>query len=66
MQLLGFEVFHTICMYQFGWLSERGVNFLNLLQKEGLPRKGGGVVPSEKEGFQPWRKLTLLEKVREC
>ena len=67
MQLLGFKVFHTICMYQFGWLSERGVNFLNLLQKEGLPRKGGGgVVPSEKGGFQPWRKLTLLEKVREC
>ena len=33
--------------YQFAWLSERGGNFLNLLQKEGLPRKGGGV-PSEK------------------
>ena len=29
-------------MYQFAWLSERGGNFLNLLQKEGLPRKGGG------------------------
>ena len=27
---------------QFGWLSERGGNFLNFLQKEGVPRKGGG------------------------
>ena len=27
---------------QFGWLSQRGGNFLNLLQKEGVPRKGGG------------------------
>ena len=30
-------------MHQFGWLSERGGNFLNLLQKEGgFLRKGGG------------------------
>ena len=29
-------------MHQFGWLSERGGNFVNLLQKEGVPRKGGG------------------------
>ena len=29
-------------MNQFGWLSEIGGNFLNLFQKEGLPRKGGG------------------------
>ena len=28
------------CMHQFGWLSERGGNFLNLLQKEQVPRKG--------------------------
>ena len=34
-------------MHQFGWLSERGGNFLNLLQKEGVPRKGA---PSEKGG----------------
>ena len=28
-------------MHQFGWLSERGGNFLNLLQKEGYPEKVG-------------------------
>ena len=49
MQLLYFKVFHTICMHQFGSLSERGGNVLNLLQKEGVPRKGGGS-PSEKGG----------------
>ena len=36
-------------MYQFGWLSERGGNFLNLHQKEGSTQKGEGV-PSEKGG----------------
>ena len=34
-QHLHFKVFLTICMHQFGWISERGGNFLNLLQKEG-------------------------------
>ena len=30
-------------MHQFGWLSERGGNFLNLLQKEaGTQKEGGG------------------------
>ena len=29
-------------MHQFGWLSERGDNFLNLLQKKGGTQKGGG------------------------
>ena len=29
-------------MHQFGWLSERGSNFLNLLQKEGGTQTGGG------------------------
>ena len=38
-------------MHQFGWLSERGGNFLNLLQKEGVPRKGG--FPSEKGDSNP-------------
>ena len=42
---------------KFGWLSERRGNFLNLLQKEGVPRKcvcvwGGGVL-SEKGGSNP-------------
>ena len=44
-------MFHTICMHEFGWLSEKGVN-LNLLLKEEVPRKGGGV-PSEKGGSNP-------------
>ena len=44
-------MFHTIRMHQFAW--KEGGNFFNLLQKEELPRKGGG-------GFQPWRKLSLL------
>ena len=43
-------------MHQFGWFSERGGNFLNLLQKEGSAEKGG--VPSEKGEFQPWRILS--------
>ena len=53
-------MFHTIYIYQFGWLSERGGNFFNLLQKEGSTQKGGrggGGVPSEKGWFQSWRKL---------
>ena len=41
MQQLHFKVFLTIYMHQFGWLSEREGNFLNLLQKDGLPRQGG-------------------------
>ena len=42
-------------VHQFGWLSERGGNFLNLLQKEGVPRKGrlhqktGGEFPTLEE-----------------
>ena len=28
-------------IHQSGWFSERGGNFFNLLQKEGVPRKGG-------------------------
>ena len=30
-------------MHQFGWLSEKGGNFLNLLEKEWVPLKRGGV-----------------------
>ena len=37
-------------MHQFGWLSERGGNFLNLLQKEGGTQKGG---VSQKRGGGP-------------
>ena len=46
-------------MHQFGWLSERGGNFFNLLQKEGGTQKGG--VPTEKGQFQPWRKLCKIK-----
>ena len=48
MQLLHFKVSHKVCMHQFGWLSERGGNFLNLFQKECGTQKGW--VPSEKGG----------------
>ena len=54
MQLLHFKVSHKVCMHQFGWLSERGGNFLNLFQKECGTQKGW--VPSEKGG------VTTLEK----
>ena len=36
-------------MHQCGWLSERGGNFLNLLQKDGDTQKGGGGVPTLEE-----------------
>ena len=48
-------------MHQFEWLSEGEGNFLNLLQKEGVPRIGG--FPQKREWgerFQPWRKLDCL------
>ena len=35
-------------MHQLGWLSERGGNFLNLLQKEGGTQKVGGGFPHKK------------------
>ena len=34
-------MFHTIYMHHFGWLSDRGANFLNLLQKEGYAETRG-------------------------
>ena len=45
-------------MHQFGWLSERGGNFFNLLQKEGVPRKGGGFL--RKGGGVPTLEETML------
>ena len=42
-------------MHQFGWLSERGGNFFDLPQKEGVPRKWGslrkGGVPTLEEAM---------------
>ena len=40
-------------MHQFGWLSDTGGNFLNLLQKEGIPRNGGGEFPQKRGGCNP-------------
>ena len=53
MELLPFKEFRTIYMHQIGWFSERGDNFLNLVQKEGEgTQKGeGGLVPLEKFQF---------------
>ena len=39
-------------MHQFGLLSERRGNFLNLRQKEGVPKKMGGSL-RKGGGFQP-------------
>ena len=51
-------MFLTICMHLFGWLSEGGGNFLNLLQKEGVPRRG--------EGFPQKREVSFLEETMAC
>ena len=40
-------------MYQFAWLSERGGNFLNLLQKEGYPERGGDSLRKGGGGSNP-------------
>ena len=50
MELLHFKEFRTIYMHQIGWFSERGDNFLNLVQKEGEgTQKGeGGLVPTRR------------------
>ena len=40
-----------------GSQKEGGGNFLNLLQKKGVPRKGGSL--RKGGGFQPWWKLCL-------
>ena len=63
MQLRHFKVSHTICMHQFGWLSERRGNFLNLFQKECGTQKGW--FPSEKGerggSYNPREKLWQLQ-----
>ena len=53
-------MFLTIYMHQFGWLSERGGNFLNLLQKEGDTQKGE--VTSENGGSNPGGNYDLLSR----
>ena len=49
-------MFLTVYMYQFGWLSERGGNFLNLLQKEGDLERGWGFPQKKKGGRRGPRK----------
>ena len=56
------------CFLQFTCTSldgsqKEGGNFLELLHKEGSTQKGG--VPSEKGGFQPWRKLWTVCLIRQ-
>ena len=51
-QHLHFKVFLTICMHRSGWLSERGGNFLNLLQKKGDTQKEEGF-PQKKGDSNP-------------
>ena len=45
-------------MHQFGWLSKRRGNFLNLFQKEEGTQKGG--VPSERRGGVPTLEETMI------
>ena len=54
-------MFPTIYMHQFVWVSERGGNFLNLLQKEGVARKEGGGVPQKRGGSNPGGNYDLVD-----
>ena len=54
---------------QFGWLSERGGSFLNMLQKEGGTQKGGyslkkGVVPTLEGTIPYWILLKFWAQTR--
>ena len=40
-------------MHQFGWLSERGDNSFNLLQKEGVSKKKAGEFPQKRGDSNP-------------
>ena len=50
-------------MHQFGWLSERGGNVLNLLQKEWGTKKGEGGEGSLRKGDVPPLEETHADKV---
>ena len=39
-------------MHQFGWLSEIGENFVNLLQKDGVSKEGGSLRKGEVPNMQ--------------
>ena len=56
---LHFKVFLTIYLHQFGWLSERERNFLNLLEKEGGGTQEVGV-PSKKGGSNHGRNYEIF------
>ena len=53
-------------MHQFGWLLERGDNFLNLLKEEGGTQKGGVGFP-QKRGIRTLEETmniyTLFKKI---
>ena len=48
-------------MHQFEWFSERGGNFLNLLQKEGVLRKEGFPRTKRGGGGGPTRAVPTLK-----
>ena len=50
-------------MHKFGWLSEKGGNFLNLLQKEEVTQKRGGVLP-QKRGVLILEETIMKEELR--
>ena len=50
-------------IHQFGWLSERGGNFFNLLQKERGTQKGGGRgFPQKRRGSNPGGNYVFVSK----
>ena len=54
--------FYTL--HQFGWLAERGGQLFKFASESvGYPNKRGGA-PSEKGGFQAWRKLWIIWKFK--
>ena len=58
-------------MHQFGWISEREGNFFNLLQEEGVPRRGrvgGGGAGGRRGNSNPgklWSDILRLGQVRD-
>ena len=50
-------------MHKFGWLSEKGGNFLNLLQKEEVTQKRGWVLP-QKRGVLILEETIMKEELR--
>ena len=49
-------------MHQFGWLSERRGNFLNLIQKDRLPETGGSLKKGSGGGVPTLEETMSSEK----